>query len=322
MGSDHSSQAIFEAMLRVTKEVDSSTQLVAIAHHACYPDLAEKLAASQIGSSSIEFITTEEAIEMDESPLLAVRRKKRSTMAVGIRLLKEGHLDAFVSTGNTGALVATAMLHLPLFPKVQSSALLAMLPNGDKGIAVLDVGAHIAAKPERLVDYAYLGSLYRQCVHEIPFPKIGLLNIGVEEQKGTKVLKEAYQLLQERFPEEFLGNVEGREAFQGKIDVLVTDGFTGNVFLKTSEGVAGFLMDYLNETFGSTGQEGIQTAVSHLYQRFNYSEQPGAFLCGIEGIVVKCHGHSNTRALVNGIRGAIDLAKKQVIQKMKTRIQG
>lgn len=321
MGSDRSSQEIFEAVLRVMKEVDASIQLVAIAHHACYPDLAARNAAFEGGGAPpVEFITTEEAIEMDEPPLLAVRRKKRSTMAVGIRLLKEGHLAAFVSTGNTGALVATAMLHLPLFPKVESSALLAMLPNGEKGVAVLDVGAHVSVKPEHLIDYAFLGSLYRQCVHEMHSPKIGLLNIGVEEQKGTKELKDAYQWLQERFGEQFLGNVEGREVFQGKVDVLVTDGFTGNVFLKTSEGVSSFLMEYLRTTFDSNGHEEIQKVVSHLYHRFNYSEHPGAFLCGVEGIVVKCHGHSTTRALVNGIWGAIDLAKKQVIQKMKAKI--
>lgn len=320
MGSDQSSHAVFEAVLRVSREIDPSILLVAIAKHSCYSDLKRQHADFGATASPIEFITTEESIEMDEAPLLAVRRKKRSTMAVGLRLLKEGNLDAFVSTGNTGALVTTAMLHLPLFPGIERAAFLVMLPNGERGLAVLDVGAHISAKPEHLVDYAFLGRLYRKCVHGIKDPTVGLLNIGVEEQKGTKELKETYLLLQKRFPEQFLGNIEGKEVFQGKIDVLVTDGFTGNVFLKTSEGVLHFLMEYLSTSFATKSHAEIQRAIAHLYQQFNYSEQPGAFLCGVEGIVIKCHGHSNTKALMNGILGAIELAKGQVIQKMKKAI--
>lgn len=248
---------------------------------------------------------------MDEAPLVAVRRKKNSSMAAGIRLLKEKKIDAFLSTGNTGALVATAMLHLDPMPGIERPALLITMPTTEGEVVVLDVGANLMPKPHQLVSYAHLGSLFRRHYHGLKNPKIGLLNIGAEEQKGTKELKETYQLLQEGFQDHFLGNIEGMEVFQGKVDVLVTDGFTGNVFLKTTEGVSSFLVDYINKKFDA------KEIVTHLNQKFNYDQHPGAFLCGVDGLVVKCHGYSDRQALINGILGAADLASKGVVAAIK-----
>lgn len=311
MGSDSLPQAIFEAVFVFSQEIQPGDSLVVIAQHAVLPVLRSLYSTFP---SCIEFITTEEAIEMEEPPLFAVRRKKDSSMAAGIRLLKEKKIDAFVSTGNTGALVAFAKLHMNMLPTIERPALLVMMPTEKGKVAVLDVGANISPKPEHLVSYALLGSLYREVVYEEKNSKVGLLNIGVEEQKGTKELKETYHLLQKTFLDRFLGNIEGREVFQGKIDVLVTDGFTGNVFLKTSEGISTFLAEYLQKNFK------IPEIVSHLHQQFNYSEHPGAFLCGVDGIIVKCHGFSNQTALLNGIRGAFTLVKKDVITKLKERL--
>jgi len=303
MGGDQPPEAIFEAALQVAQTTNN--QLVVLATHACYSLLSGK------SHPRIEFVTTEESIEMDEPPLLAVRRKKNSSMSAGMRLLKEGKLDAFLSTGNTGALVATAMLHLETLPGIDRPALLVTIPTGKGGVVVLDVGANIAPKPHQLVSYAHLGSLFCKFCHGIEDPTIGLLNIGAEEQKGTKELKETYHLLQEAFQERFLGNTEGREVFQGKIDVLVTDGFTGNVFLKTTEGISSFLVDYLTQQFD------VPEIISHLHDKFNYAQQPGAFLCGMDGLVVKCHGRSDLQALINGIQGAADLSRDQIVQRIK-----
>lgn len=308
MGSETSPQTIFEAVLEIHKELGTNDSVVVLAEHSLYPHFKKQYGAS------IEFITTEEAIGMDEPPLLAVRRKKNSSMSAGIRLLREKKLDAFVSTGNTGALVATAALHLPMLPYLERPALLVIMPTERGRVAVLDVGANITPRPEHLVSYAMLGSLYQQSMYGIKNPRIGLLNIGVEEQKGTKELKETYHMLQEKFQERFLGNIEGREVFQGKLDVLVTDGFTGNVFLKTSEGISTFLVEYLQKNFE------IPEIVSHLHQQFNYAEHPGAFLCGVEGVVVKCHGLSDRTALMNGIRGAFTLVKKGILPQIKKRM--
>lgn len=311
MGGDSPPQEIFKALLAIHEELLEGDSLVAIAQHSILPLLRNTF---QHIPPSIEFITTEEAIEMEEAPLFAVRRKKDSTMAAGMRLLHEHAIDAFISSGNTGALVASAKLHLEMLPHVERPALLVMMPTEIGKVAVLDVGANIAPKPHHLVSYALLGALYRDCMLGQKKCTVGLLNIGVEEQKGTQELKETYRLLQSKFGSAFLGNIEGMEVFQGKIDVLVTDGFTGNVFLKTSEGISSFLAEYLKKQFG------LPETVSHLRQQFNYSEHPGAFLCGVDGIVVKCHGFSDKHALMNGIRGAFHLAKKGIIHCLKQKL--
>jgi glycerol-3-phosphate acyltransferase PlsX len=311
MGGEASSLEIFEAILAIHHEIDSGDSLIAISQHSVLPLLRRTYGSSV---NAIEFCTTEESIEMEEAPLLAVRRKKDSSMAAGIRLLKEKQIDAFVSSGNTGALVAFAKLHLPMLPNIERPALLVTMPTEKGKVVVLDVGANIKPKPNHLVSYALLGSFYRQCMFQEDNPSIGLLNIGVEEQKGTQEVKEAYQLLQKQFQGSFLGNIEGREVFQGKIDVLVTDGFTGNVFLKTAEGISSFLAEYLGKHFP------IPETVSHLHQRFNYAEHPGALLCGVDGIIVKCHGFSNKQALKNGIRGAFTLAKKEILSRLKEKL--
>ena len=232
-------------------------------------------------TNKIEFVAASEVIEMNEAPLLAVRRKKDSSMAVGARLLKEGKIDALVSTGNTGALIATALFHLSRLPNVDRPALLALLPTAVRGVAVLDVGANLYPKPHHLIDFARIGLAYRKAAHNIEDGKVGLLNIGVEEEKGTAQLKEGYTLLQEEFGDAFLGNVEGREVYEGKVDVLVTDGFTGNVFLKTSEGVSSFLVDYLKKHFGSKAGEEV---AHELHTQFNYAQYPGALLAGLDGV--------------------------------------
>ena len=309
MGSESPPQAIFEAVQVVNQKLKNEDTLVVIAQHGVVPTLR---ASIQDSHHPIEFITTEEAIEMEEAPLFAVRRKKNSSLAAGMRLLKEKTIDAFVSTGNTGALVASAMLHLPMLPQIERPALMVMMPAEKEQVTVLDVGANIGAKPEHLVSYALLGTLYRRYLLGEKNPTIGLLNIGVEEQKGTKELQDTYRLLQETFGEAFLGNIEGREVFQGKVNVLVTDGFTGNVFLKTSEGISTFLAQYLQTHFN------IPDVVSHLHSQFNYSEHPGALLCGIDGLVIKCHGFSNQNALINGILGAFTLARSPLLSQLKS----
>lgn len=306
MGGDQPPHLIFEAVLQVSKQLGSTALFFLFAQ----PPILSAL--KPLATSSITFIPTEEVVEMEDAPLLAVRRKKHSSMAVGIRFLKENKIEAFLSTGNTGALVATSLLHLPMLPGVERPALLVLMPSETGKVVVLDVGANISPKPEHLVTYARLGSFFCQALNAPIQPKIGLLNIGAEEQKGTKELKETYRQLQENFGALFLGNIEGREVFQGKIDVLVTDGFTGNVFLKTSEGVSKFLVEYLHNHFK------VPEIIAHLKKQYDYSEYPGAFLCGVDGVVVKCHGHSDINALKNGIRGAVDLINRQVLNKLRS----
>ncbi|MCH9611295.1 MAG: Phosphate acyltransferase [Chlamydiales bacterium] len=306
MGSDRTPTEILAAVLEVSQTLDSKDSLVVF---------GTKEVLDQV-PSSIERIEATQIVEMSDEPLVAFRTKKDSSMTLGIEQIREKQLDAFVSTGNTGALMATALLQLKRLPGVHRPALMVMVPNGKRDVAVLDVGANLTPKPEHIVSFAKMGVAYRQLVHGIENPTTGLLNVGAEEQKGPKELKETYRLMKETFGSSFKGNIEGREVFLGKVDVLATDGFTGNVFLKTSEGISSYLFDYLKESFPQ--EPAVQKIAAHLYENFNYSKHPGALLCGVDGAVIKCHGHSNKQALVTGIIGAFDVARKGVVERMKT----
>ncbi len=254
----------------------------------------------------------QEVITMEDAPLIAVKRKKNSSLCTGIHLLKEKKIDAFISTGNTGALVASAITQLPTLSGIDKPALLALLPTKKHDIAVLDVGAHISCKAIHLIQFAYMGIAYQKS-RGIHSPKVGLLNIGIEAKKGTKEHIEAYKKLQ-NLPG-FIGNIEGREAFQGTIDVLVTDGFTGNVFLKTAEGIATCVLEQLEEKSPEL------SLLSDLRNRLHYSEHPGALICGIEGIVIKCHGSSPPPALISSIKAALRLIEHDFLENLKHELE-
>lgn len=311
MGSEGSPEQIMQAVSVVSQSTDNA-QLVVIGT----PKVLSQL--SSYKTPNLFFHESGDAIEMDEPPLLAIRRKKEASMNIGIRLLKEKKLDAFLSTGNTGALMASSLIQLGQLPGVERPGLLVHLPNHQQGVVCLDVGANLNPKPEHLLAYGKMAVAFRKYVHGMQAPRVGLLNIGTEQQKGTQGLKESYVLFQKFFGKSFVGNVEGKEVFSGNVDVLVTDGFTGNVFLKTCEGITSFLTDYLNTAFSQMDEKGSLSKVAqHLHQRFDYSQHPGAFLAGVQGVVVKCHGYSNQVSLVNGIKGALDLIQCSVLEKMR-----
>ncbi len=309
MGGDRPPQAIFEAVIEVSSGLKPGQEIVAFVEHSFYPELDRVVSEQNL---PVTFVTTEETITPEESPLFAVRRKKKSSMAAGMKLLKEEEIDAFVSTGNTGALVATSRLYLSCLPGVDRPALLVMMPTEKGRVAVLDVGANLLPKPAHLLTYAKLGSYYRTAVEGIAEPTVGLLNIGTEEQKGPKEIKETFHLLENHFGDRFLGNIEGKDVFKGKIDVLITDGFTGNVFLKTAEGISQFLLDFLRE------KDPNLPLLTQLHAQFDYSEHPGALLIGLDHLVIKCHGHSDKRALLNGIMGAFTLAKNSPLPTIRS----
>lgn len=316
MGSDNSPKILFEGVLRAAEEMPPSTVLVVIGTHSALQTLP---AIPNPPQGRIEYLPVSDAITMNDEPVLAISRKKGSSIVTGIRLLKRRQLDAFVSAGNTGALLASATLQLPRLPGIKRPALLVSLPTVTGSVAVLDVGGNVSCKAHHLVQFAHMGAAYQRCSEGIAKPTVGLLNIGAEPKKGTSVIREAYQLLscQPGPHMQFLGNVEGREVFQGKTDVLVTDGFTGNVLLKTAEGVSSFIFDYVQETISSAPTQMFEQALQNLRRYFSYAEYPGAFICGVEGVVMKCHGHSSSRAMLNGIKGAAHLVQNNVIAHLK-----
>ncbi len=292
MGNDNDPQALLDGLKEL--KLPSNVELIPIGT----PTYSKNCAPFQ-------YVTAPEVIGMEEHPLLALRKKKNASINVGMRLLKEGKLDALVSAGNTGALVSSAKMILSTLPKILRPCLMTLMPTKKNPVAVLDVGANVQVKATHLIQFAQLGAAYQK-TRGIKKPKVGLLNIGSEALKGTSELRLAYHELQKISSFQFAGNIEGKSVFDGDVDVLVTDGFTGNVFLKTAEGIASLILDR------------IQGSASELkkFHSLHYSEYPGALLAGVRGIVIKCHGYSTVQGFMNGVLGAIDLAKEEFVQKL------
>ncbi|MCB1116493.1 MAG: phosphate acyltransferase PlsX [Chlamydiia bacterium] len=287
------------------------------------PEMAEAVEAFRIAyglsEAQLQTMITEEIIEMDDDPLHAIRKKKNSSMCLGMHLLKEKKINALVSTGNTGALIASAKTTLPMLTGISRAALITLLPTQQDPVAVIDVGANIECTPEHLVHFAKMGVAYQKS-RGIEKPTVGLLNIGTEEKKGRRELRETYQLLQDFNPDEspFVGNVEGKEVFTGGIHVLVTDGFTGNVFLKTAEGISSFILDTLrkNKSLIPFSKPLLKRVEKELYS----AESPGAILCGVDGIILKCHGDSTPESLKHGFYSVLSLLQNNFLAKLKSEL--
>jgi glycerol-3-phosphate acyltransferase PlsX len=270
----------------------------------------------------IEVVHASEFITMEEPVAQAVRRKKDASIRVAARLVRDGKAHGLVSAGNTGAVMATSKLVIGTLPAVDRPALSAVFPTlGEHGCVLLDVGANAECKPEQLREFAVMGSIYSRAILGVRSPKVGLMSIGEEEVKGNPLTKEAAKLLREA-PINFIGNVEGRDIYTGEVDVIVCDGFTGNVILKTSEGLIAAIMGLLKTELGQTivTQAGAllsRPAFLSVKKRLDYSEFGGAPLLGTKQIVVICHGRSNGKAIKNAIR----VAKEFYEAKLNERIE-
>jgi glycerol-3-phosphate acyltransferase PlsX len=268
-----------------------------------------------------------ERIEMNEKAAHAVRTKRDSSMRVGLKLVREGMAAGFVTAGNTGAAMATAKMVLGALPGVDRPALANPMPSSTGNPCVLlDVGANVDCKPHNLEQFALMGELYARSVLKIPEPRVGLLSIGEEESKGNDLTREAFPLLKV-LPIRFVGNVEGRDIFSGQADVIVCDGFVGNVALKTSEGVGRFVRDVLRESLTRTVTAKVgallsRQAFNEFRRRLDYREYGGAPLLGVRGICIIGHGSSNDRAIFNGIRVAYEFAKAGTNKRIEQEFAG
>ncbi|MCB1084822.1 MAG: phosphate acyltransferase PlsX, partial [Chlamydiia bacterium] len=317
LGGDHlSSETLLETLLSIEKEIDVPFDLTVFST----PDLISSLESfDSIHRGTLHLVKTEEVITMDDDPLSAIRKKKGSSMISGIELLKHEQIDAFISTGNTGALVASAKLTLPMLQGINRSALITLLPTAQEPVAVIDVGANIECTPEHLVQFAQMGVAYQKS-RGISSPVVGLLNIGTEEKKGRSELRETYQLLQQLYKgtDTFIGNIEGKEIFQGGVHVLVTDGFTGNVFLKTAEGISSFILDTMHKNGPLLPFS--KPLLDRLEAELSSAEYPGALLCGVDGIVVKCHGDASPGAISAAAAAALHLHQNHFLTKIKSEL--
>ncbi len=268
-------------------------------------------------SLPISIVHASEVIRMEDKAVQAVRAKRDSSMRVGLRLVREGEAGAFISAGNTGAAMATAKMVLGGLPGVDRPALVAIIPTAVGTVStLLDVGANVDCKPHNLEQFAVMGDIYFRSMFGTEKPRIGLLSIGEEEGKGNELTREAFELLKQ-LPLNFVGNVEGRDIYSGRVDVIVADGFVGNVALKTSEGVANLVRATLKETLAATITRQVgyllsRSAFSDFKKRLDHTEYGGAPLLGVKGACFVTHGSSNVNAIKNAIRVAYEFVERRI----------
>ncbi len=272
----------------------------------------------------IEVVHAEEVVGMDEPAITPIRRKRRSSLRLCAELVKDGRAEAMVTAGNTGAAMAVAKMVIGTEAGVDRPALAAVLPNATGRTVLLDVGANVDSKPVHLREFAVMGHFYAQEVMGTLSPRIGLLSVGEEEGKGTDSIREAYRLLKTTGLN-FAGNVEGRDVFSGKVDVIVCDGFVGNAVLKSAEALAELIRRMLREEIagapgGKLGYLLAKGAFERFRQRTDYTEYGGAPLLGINGGCFIAHGRSNARALQNAIRRAMEFSTARLDRKIRSKI--
>jgi glycerol-3-phosphate acyltransferase PlsX len=317
MGGDHAPRPEVEGAVVAARELGVRILLVGIA-----AELKKELAKHSHRGLPIEIVPASEIITMHDSPSQAFRKKKDSSAHVAAKLVRSGQADALVSAGNTGAVMAVARFGLGTLPSVDRPALAAPFPTARGGTAVLlDVGANVDSKPAHLVQFAVMGEIYYRAIFGTRRPKVALLSIGEEEMKGNELTREAHSRLKQSALN-FVGNVEGREIFGGSVDVIVCDGFIGNIALKISEGVAqhivGLLKDALQSTLSSqVGYVLSRKAYKNFRKKIDYSEYGGAPLLGVRGVTVIAHGSSNAHAIKNAIRVATELVRGGVNEKIE-----
>jgi len=313
MGSDRAPKPEIEGAIQAARHFGTRVLLVGPEDRL----KAELRRYRWISGLPIEVVHASEVITMDDKAVQAVRTKRDSTIRVGTRLVRDGQAAGFVTAGNTGAAMATAKMVLGALPGVDRPALAAVFPTALRtGAMLLDVGANVDCKPNNLEQFAVMGEIYFRSMFGTRRPSVGLLSIGEEETKGNELTRESFQLLKQ-LPLNFVGNVEGRDLYNGQVDVIVTDGFVGNVALKTSEGVVNLvraaLKDALKETI--TRQVGYllsRSAFIDFKKRLDHTEYGGAPLLGVKGVCIITHGSSNANAIKNAIRVASEFAQSKV----------
>jgi len=321
MGGDLGPQEIVKGVIAGIQEYGNNALLVG--KEDVLKELVDKY--NSFDRSKLEILHAEDIVTMTDSPLTALRHKKKSSIIVGINAVKEKLADCFISTGNTGAVMAAATIKMGLINGVERAGIATVLPNANKSVTIIiDVGASVDSKPKHLLHFAIMGSEYARVVLQKDDILVGLLNIGEEETKGNELAKETFVLLKEKLTN-FYGNVEGRDIFKGKSDVVVCDGFDGNILLKVSEGLA--------ETLFGMIREGIQEKLLYkigalmlkgFFKKFKkvieYSEYGGAPLLGVDGYCIICHGRSSANAIKNAMRVAGNCQQNKINELIEKRI--
>nr|OEJ74190.1 phosphate acyltransferase [Desertifilum tharense IPPAS B-1220] len=322
MGGDHAPGEIVAGALRAREELGVEILLVGD------PQQIEEALAKHTHSHQLEIVPAEGVVAMNEEPLVGLRRKPKASINVAMDLVKRKRADAVVSAGHSGAAMAAALLRLGRLRGIDRPAIGAVFPTliAGKPVLVLDVGANVDCRPHFLEQFATMGSVYSQYVLGIPEPKVGLLNIGEESCKGNELALRTYQLLQDNPHISFIGNAEGRDVLSGRYDVIVCDGFVGNVLLKFAEAVGEVALNILREELplGLHGQIGtaiLKPNLRRIKQRLDHAEHGGGLLLGVAGICIIGHGSSQAPTVFNAIRLAKEAVDNQVLERIASQYQ-
>ncbi len=302
MGGDKAPGVIIDGAIAATRQVGGDLKIALVGRRDAIEPV---MAARGIAQGTIEVVEARDVVAMGEQPAATLRKKRESSIAVGLRLQREGRAEGFVSAGNTGAVVANALFTLGRIKGVRRPGIATIVPNETGGCVLLDVGANIECTPEHLYEYGVMGVCYAERVLKKSEARVGLLNVGEESSKGSETVQAAYRLL-EGSDLNFIGNVEGRDLFAGSVDVAVCDGFVGNIVLKFTESVVDMVSVVMREGMASSvrGKLGgllLRPAFRRLKSRFDYAEYGGAPLLGLDGVVTIAHGSSSVRAIKNAI---------------------
>ena len=320
MGGDHAPGEIVAGALQAVREA-GDLELFLVGRE----DAIRQSMKKDDDLNRVTIIHASEVIGNNEEPGLAIRRKKDSSMVAAFELVRTGQADAILSAGNTGALMAGGLLLLGRLAGVSRPALLAEIPVFEGGgVVMMDVGANMDAKPEQLYQYALIGKIYAREVLEKPDPRIALLNVGVEENKGNAQIKKAYQLFVENGNINFIGNLEAEEIFRNRTDIIISDGFAGNVFLKAFEGISRDIFACLQSEIlnGLENSAEFSSVLRKLYAKIDVAEYGGAVLIGINGICIKCHGASKARAVTQALlQRAYPFIKNNTNDKIKAELE-
>ncbi|HAQ08125.1 MAG TPA: phosphate acyltransferase PlsX [Bacillus bacterium] len=318
MGGDHAPK---EIVLGAMKAIEKFSDV-----HIVLVGDEKKIREHLNNEERIDILHTEEMILATDEPARAVRRKKTASLVLAAQQVADGHADACISAGNTGALMAAGLFIVGRIEGIERPALAPTLPTvGGEGFLLLDVGANADAKPEHLVQYAIMGSVYSEKARGISRPRVGLLNIGTEEKKGNELVRNTYELLKDA-DINFIGNVESRDLLEGAADVVVADGFTGNMVLKTIEGTAMSIFKMLKTALTSSLKSKMAAAVlkpdlTVLKNKMDYTEYGGAGLFGLKAPIIKAHGSSDANAVFNSIRQAREMVEKDVSGTIKAAVE-
>lgn len=315
MGGDFAPQETVLGAIAACREFGAEVILVGIEG-----EIRKEVNQQQISGLKLEIYHSSEVIAMDEHPANAVKQKKDSSLVVANRLVKEGKADAVISAGNTGAAMAASLLTLGRISGIKRPAIASLMPTKTGVSIVLDAGANADCEPENLLEFALMGSAYAEQILGMPNPRIGLLSIGEEETKGNKLTIEAHQLLKSS-KLNFIGNIEGRDVHRGACEVIVCDGFTGNVVLKLSEGLGSVMLSWLKEAmtanaFSMAGGLLMKGSLKKILSRMDPAEYGGMPLLGLNGISLIGHGSSKAKAIKNAIRAATKAIDQDIVGKI------